>query len=187
MQLSSQYFQAITGIANRSAISLTMSTPCSIGAMVARDATTPETVGALASGDFDGFATQQVTAAGPTWEDRYRGVESEPWPIVAGTKLSLIKPNDGDEFELEGGENAGSTGFEARWEGQDNLVTTAGTGAISNVTAKDTELSVFSGAIRVAQSGDRVKFVVVDSGLTPATTSNVRVLVKAVFGANLTA
>ncbi len=111
--------------------------------------TTAPTKAVPATADLLGFVLREITAAGPTTEQRAGiwGKELElPWK--AGAECTLEPPPDA--FEVEG----------------DSYLLLSGTGAIDDTTARGTELGFVDGKIRVAQSGDTVKYVVGDnSGL----------------------
>jgi hypothetical protein len=124
----------------------------------------------VASGDMLGFLGQQVTAAGPTYEQLNFRVDLV---AKAGHKVSIKVLEDGGEFEVEGEPSKGPT------DSQNGLLITSGTGAVTNSTAVGTQLSVYQGRWRVAQTGDFVLAIVRDNTITPlADASNIRILAE---------
>ena len=88
-----------------------------------------------ATGEFKGIILQDVTTAGPSFEE-----------LLAGVPTTVVK--------------AGNVVSLAEGEGQIVTDIVAGygeTGAITDATAHDAELSVYAGKWRVAQTGDIVK------------------------------
>lgn len=121
---------------------------------------------------FLGFALQQVTTAGVTALQLMSGVKQVPAP-VDGT-ISIATGAKG-EIEVECADAVGIGTTSA-------LLITAGTGAISNTTAKFTELSFRGGKWRVAQTGDRVCGKMIDSGMTPDVASQIRCRIRVFRG-----
>jgi len=126
------------------------------------------------TGDIFGFLSKQVTADGSSFQDRTLNIE--PMAAATGDKVDIFNIRDGGVIEVEGGENVAATD---QYTGQDNLVQTAGTGAIAVGTAVKTELSTIDGLWRQAQSGERIRGVL-EAQLTPVTTSNVKIRVRLV-------
>lgn len=110
-----------------------------------------EDVAVLASGFAIGFTTQDIDDDGSigdnSFKNQFLGLQNIP--VRNGLEISLrrMSLNAEVEFEGVGGALPG------------NLVATTGTGAITGTTARHTELSVFNGALRVAQTGDLVMYV----------------------------
>lgn len=124
----------------------------------------------VASSDMLGFLGQQVTAAGPTYENLNFRVDL---PGKSGHKISIKVIEDGSEFEVEGEPSMGPS------DSQNGLLVTSGTGAVTNSTAVGTQLSVVNGRWRIAQTGDYVLAIVRDNTITPlAATSNIRILAE---------
>lgn len=108
----------------------------------------------LASGDAIGFTTQEVDNYGHTSVNaRLRAAESigrmpGDWPMKKGLNcpVTLRRMSVNSQVEYEG------KGIAA----PGNTVCTSGTGALGTGTAIQTDLSVFNGCLRIAQTGDVV-------------------------------
>lgn len=126
----------------------------------------------LASGGGVGFLTQDVDNDGPISDAQYKNVSigKQDLPVKKGDAVSVRVMHPGGQVELEG-LGAAEPG---------NLVATTGTGALSTSTAKETPLSTFCGAIREAQAGELVVYLMKDPTVTPYTDGNLRVRVEAV-------
>lgn len=126
----------------------------------------------FASGQGIGHTTQDVTLEGQTSlsEFKNRVIGKRDLPIKIGQAVTVRQFDPGAELEMEGLGAAGPG----------NLVATTGTGAISDSTARKTELSAHIGSLRVAQTGELVMYHMEDAGLTPYTEGNVRVRISVV-------
>lgn len=127
----------------------------------------------LASGNCVGYTTQEMDAIGhtdfaTTLVNDYFQVTDRA--IKVGQAITVRQLHVDGKFESEGLGGAGPG----------NHVVTSGTGALAAGTAKDTELSLHMGSIRIAQSGDFVHFHLVQSNLTPNVAGNLRILCKKV-------
>jgi hypothetical protein len=97
-------------------------------------------------------------------------------PAQIGTAVSLRNVLPGSLIEVES--EPSITAFV--YSGYGQLLVTSGTGGITTSTALETELSVYNGRWRVAQSGDVVRGVL-KAQLTPfVAATNVRILIKIV-------
>lgn len=115
--------------------------------------TTEPDKGVAATGELLGFLLRDVTADGPTTEQRAGiwGKELElPW--VAGEECTLEPPPDA--FEVEG----------------DSYCLLSGTGQVDATTTIGTQISFVDGKIRVAQEGDDVLYRVGDNSALEGTT-----------------
>lgn len=117
-----------------------------------------EDVAVLASGFAIGFTTQDVDDNGSvgdsSFKNQFLGLQNIP--VRNGLEISLRRMALNAEVEFEGAGDALPG----------NLVATTGTGAITGTTARHTELSVFNGALRVAQGGDIVMYVLENPNMT---------------------
>lgn len=130
----------------------------------------------LASGNVGpamGFTTQDISALGQTEVNAFhdRVIGKQDLPVSLGRAVSLRRPKTDAELEFEG-LGAAAPG---------NLVTTTGTGAIAAGTFagnKYAKLSVFNGALRLAQSGDWAIALLLRSDITPEIAGNVRIRIR---------
>lgn len=132
----------------------------------AKDADTGVNTFALASGRVDGFVTKEVrVGVGLTATELAYGLNTYPsgefsTPYTAGNPGS-IEPAEAIEIE-----------------GSDYIIG-SGTGAITNATAAETEISFYSGKARVAQTNDYVQFRLAKQ-MTPVNGGNCRLYLEAV-------
>lgn len=125
----------------------------------------------LASGSgFLGVLVQDVDTEGLTGDSGFKKftIGKLDNPVKQGAKVSIRKPMPNGQAEFEGLGTAQPG----------NLVCTSGTGSLSSGTAKETELSLFNGALRVAQTGDLVVAHMMNANVTPKTSGNLRIRVK---------
>lgn len=118
-----------------------------------------------------GLLTQKVTEDGPSYEQKSLGILDLPEKV--GSAVSMYAPKDGDRLEVEGEPSKGPD------DAQSGLLVTDGTGAVASNTAIDTQMSVYKGRWRQAQSGDYVEGLLKRTGVTPeADASNIRVEIE---------
>lgn len=124
-----------------------------------------------ASGDTLGFLTQAVSLTGPTFEQMTVGFRNIT--AKSGTKVSIARLRSGDQIEVEDavGLAASSTITDPATvtyppTGGQGLLVTSGTGSLAGCAA-GTDVSVYCGRLRVAQSGDIVQFKVINPNVTP--------------------
>jgi len=139
---------------------------------------TDDTKAILASGDAEGFTTQDIDTEGHTSAtaqlNKLLGVGPGigDWPIKVGSAVSVRKMVPGSLIEFEG--------LGAAVPG--NLVCTSGTGSIAANAARKTQLSLFNGCIRIAQTGDVVKMLLETANLTPEVSGRRRIRVRILDG-----
>lgn len=97
-------------------------------------------------------------------------------PVSRGLCVTVQCPYPGAEMLFEGA--ADITGAGTVLQAIDHLVVKTGTGAISAVTAINSELSVVNGAWRLAQSGDFVLAQLRQANLTPINAGEIRIRVR---------
>lgn len=125
----------------------------------------------LGEGDYVGFLTKKFTFDGPDFQSMTLG--DPDLPAKAGQAATLAVLPAGGELEVEGEPSKASTAASL------GLLVTSGTGAISNATAIETDLSIKDGRWRVAQTGDRVCGTL-KAQLTPIVdaVNNIRILIS---------
>lgn len=99
-------------------------------------------------------------------------------PAQIGTAVSLRNVAPGGLIEVEG--EPSKTAFD--YSGYSQLLVTSGTGALTTSTALETELSVYNGRWRVAQSGDVVRGRLKAQLVPFVAATNVRILIKLEVG-----
>jgi hypothetical protein len=124
----------------------------------------------LATNSAIGFLTQDVTEAGPTFEQLTRRIPT--MPETMGNAVTLLDVAIGGILEIEE-----ETGVTATTDGEHRLVT-SGTGAISASTAINTLLGIVAGKLRVAQTNDFMYYRMYKSDVTAYTDGNIRVRVQ---------
>lgn len=143
-------------------------------------APTDDTKWILASGDGEGFTTQAIDNEGTTNSTVLLntllgvGPGRGDVPISKGSQrgVSVRKMVPGSVVEFEGlGEAVPG-----------NLVCTSGTGSIATSAARETELSLFNGCIRIAQTGDIAKMILETANLTPEVAGRRRIRVRILDG-----
>jgi len=128
----------------------------------------------LATNSAAGFLTQDVTEAGPTFEQLTRRIPTMPATI--GDAVTLLDVAIGGILEIEE-----ETGVTSTTTGEYRLVT-SGTGAISATTALNALLGIVGGKLRVAQTGDWQYYRMYRSDITAYTDGNIRVQVQRIAG-----
>jgi hypothetical protein len=95
-------------------------------------------------------------------------------PAQVGTAVSLRNVAPGGLIEIEGEPSISAFVY----TGYSQLLVTGGTGAITTSTALETQLSVFNGRWRVAQTGDVIRAILKAQLVPFVAASNVRILIK---------
>lgn len=132
-----------------------------------------------ASGGAVGYTTEDIISSGglvsnDRFRDRWLGNHNLAVVQSATRPVSLRVPHQGAEVEFEGAGTAIPG----------NLVCTSGTGALAAGTAVKSELSLHNGCIRLAQTGDVVRMILLEAGLTveSAIVGALRIRVRIVDG-----
>ena len=123
----------------------------------------------LGDGFAIGFLTRALDLYGTTGDAAFKklAIGNIDIPVKRGQPVTLQCPFPGAQAIFEGTGSAATPG--------DTLVCDAGTGALASGTTKLTELSVIKGAWRIAQSGDFVLAILLDSNLTPKNVGELRI------------
>lgn len=127
---------------------------------------------ALSTGFAIGFLTRSIDLYGTTGDTAFKklAIGNIDIPVMRGAPVTVQCPYPGAQAIFEG--NGAATAP------IDHLVITSGTGALSSGTAKLSELSVISGAWRLAQTGDMVLGLLLDNNLTPKNVGELRIRIQ---------
>lgn len=130
-----------------------------------------ETEMVLGDGFAIGFLTRAIDPSGTTSDVSYKklSIGNIDIPVKRGAPVAVQRPLPGAFGIFEGAGTAAAP--------IDHLVINSGTGALASGTAKLSELSVIKGAWRLAQTGEMVLGLLMDSNITPKNVGELRIRV----------